>query len=98
MANARIYRPTNNIMQSGKANADRWFLEFEPAESTMPDPLMGWSGSGDTPQQLKLSFSSCDEAKAYAKREGIDVEVIMPNTPKKTFKNYADRFAFGRVR
>ena len=98
MANARIYCPTNNIMQSGKANAGRWLLEFEPSDKKTPDALMGWSGSGDMHQQIKLSFDSCDDAQAYAKREGIEAEVILANASKKTYRNYADRFAFDRVR
>ncbi|MBL4693257.1 MAG: ETC complex I subunit [Magnetovibrio sp.] len=97
MANARIYCPTNNIMQSGKAQAAQWLLEFEPAERKTPDALMGWSGSGDMLQQIKMSFASCEDAVAYAKRSGIDAEVIAVNPVKKTLKNYADRFAFDRI-
>jgi len=98
MANARIYCPTYNIMQSGKAHASKWLLEFEPSDKKTPDALMGWSGSGDMHQQIKLSFDSCDEATAYAQRAGIDAEVIPTNVSKKTYRNYADRFAFDRVR
>jgi hypothetical protein len=98
MANARIYRPSPNIMQSGKAHADQWVLEYAPTDRKSPDALMGWSGSADMHQQIKLKFASCDQAKAYAERAGIDADVIMPNPIKKTFRNYADRFAFDRVR
>jgi len=98
MANARIYRPAKNAMQSGKAQFGTWLLEFEPAERKQPDALMGWSGSGDMRQQLKIRFASRDDAVAYAEREGINAEVIAPNEPKKILRNYADRFAVDRVR
>ena len=98
MANARIYRPAKNAMQSGKAHAGTWLLEFEPAERKQPDSLMGWSGSGDMRQQLKMRFASCDDAVAYAEREGIAAEVIAPHEPKRILRNYADRFAVDRVR
>jgi len=98
MANARIYRPAKNAMQSGKAHADTWVLEFEPVERKVADSLMGWSGSGDMRQQLKISFARCEDAVAYADREGIDAQVITPHEPKKILRNYADRFATNRVR
>jgi len=98
MANARIYRPATNIMQSGKAQASTWVLEFDPAERKTPDSLMGWSGSGDMHQQIKMCFKSCDEARSYADRAGIDAEIIKFNEAKKTYRNYADRFAFDRIR
>jgi len=98
MANARIYRPSSNIMQSGKAQADQWVLEYEPTDRKTPDSLMGWSGSSDLHQQIKLTFDSCDEAQAYADRAGIDAEVTLPTPTKKIYRNYADRFAVDRVR
>ena len=89
---ARIFQKPKNAMQSGRAGTQRWVLEFAPAEARKPDPLMGWAGSGDTQRQLKLGFASCDEAVAYATREGIDAEVIA--TPVRTLKiqAYADNF------
>jgi len=98
MANARIYRPAKNAMQSGKARMKKWILEFEPGEAKTLDPLMGWVGSGDTRAQVKLRFDSQDEALAYAERAGLDAQVIAPHEPKMVMKSYADRFAFDRVR
>ena len=98
MANARIYRPAKNAMQSGKAQFGTWLLEFEPAERKQPDALMGWSGSGDMRQQVKMRFDSQEDAVAYAEREGINAEVITPNEPRQILRNYADRFAVDRVR
>ena len=89
---ARIYQPPKNAMQSGRARTDGWILEFVTAEAKKPDPLMGWAGSGDTRQQVKLAFDSLDEAQAYAEKYGIEVRVIP--TPPRTLKiqAYADNF------
>ncbi len=79
-------------MQSGRARTYRWVLEFAPAEARRADPLMGWAGSGDTQRQVRMTFESCDAAKAYADRHGIDAHVIP--TPPRTLKiqAYADNF------
>ncbi|WBQ14737.1 ETC complex I subunit [Sphingobium yanoikuyae] len=89
---ARIYQIQKNALQSGKALIHKWVLEYAPAEAKKADPLTGWAGSGDTKQQLKLSFSSQDAAVAYAEREKIAYTVIA--TPPKTLKiqAYADNF------
>lgn len=89
---ARIYQRPKNAMQSGKARTDQWLLEFEPAMAKRPDPLMGWAGSGDTQTQVVLTFSSAEEAKAYADRYGIEVH-IAPTPPRRLkLQSYADNF------
>jgi len=89
---ARIYQRPKNAMQSGKARTDTWVLEFVPAEAKRPDPLMGWTGSGDTQQQVVLQFASEAEALAYAERYGIEVRV-QPTPPKRLkLQAYADNF------
>lgn len=79
-------------MQSGKAKTDNWVLEFEQSEARKPDPLMGWTGSGDTQSQVKLIFPTKDAAIAYAEKHGIKARVH--STPAKTLKiqAYADNF------
>jgi hypothetical protein len=90
--NARIYQIQKNALQSGKALTHKWVLEYAPAEAKQADPLTGWAGSGDTQQQLKLSFPSQDAAIAYAQKQGVAYTVIP--TPPKTLKlqAYADNF------
>ena len=89
---ARIYQRPKNAMQSGKARTDEWVLEFEQSEARHADPLMGWTGSGDTQAQVQLTFPSKDEAKAYAEKYGIVARVHA--TPPKSLKlqAYADNF------
>jgi hypothetical protein len=89
---ARIFKRPKNAMQSGKARTDEWVLDFVPAEAKRPDPLMGWAGSGDTRQQVRLTFSSCEAAQAYAERHGIDAIVHQPPPRKLKLQAYADNF------
>ncbi len=79
-------------MQSGKARTDDWVLEFEQSEARKADPLMGWTGSGDTQAQVSLSFPTKEAAKAYAEKYGIVARVMA--TPQKSLKiqAYADNF------
>ncbi|NMW31048.1 ETC complex I subunit [Altererythrobacter sp. RZ02] len=89
---ARIYQIPKNAMQSGKAKVDTWMLEFEQSEARKPDPLMGWTGSGDTQAQVQIKFPDKDAAKAYAEKHGITARVYA--TPPKSLKlqAYADNF------
>lgn len=89
---ARIYQRSKNAMQSGRARTEQWALEFASSEARRADPLMGWSGSGDTQTQVKLSFPTLDAARAYADKYGIDCHII--ETPPKTLKlqAYSDNF------
>ncbi|MFA5962377.1 MAG: ETC complex I subunit [Sphingomonas sp.] len=92
MSIARIYQRPKNAMQSGRARTDRWVLEFEPAEAKQPDPLTGWAGSGDTREQVKLSFPNVAAAQAYAEREGLAFTVIPAPTRTLKLQTYADNF------
>ena len=89
---ARIFQFPKNAMQSGRAHTDRWTLDFEPAEAKKPDPLTGWAGSGDTRDQVRLSFASAADAIAHCERQGWDYTLIP--APEKTLKlqSYADNF------
>lgn len=94
---ARIYKPAKSAMQSGTGNTEQWVLEFEPAAKRTPDPLMGWSGSSDTQQQVRLTFDTRDDAVAYALRNGLAYTVAEPKPRGMVKKSYADNFKFGRI-
>jgi len=93
---ARIFRPSKNAMQSGKAKTRDWLLEFAPTSARVSDPLMGWTQTTDMDGQIRLSFDTCEDAVAYAQKRGIAFEVLADSTPKRIVKAYADNFAFGR--
>ncbi len=92
----RIYRPAKTAMQSGMANSEAWVLEFEPEDAVTPDPLMGWSGSADTGQQVRLRFDTVQEAVAYAERHGCEYTVATPKKRRFRAKTYAENFSYER--
>ena len=92
----RIRKPAKTAMQSGQRNTREWLLESEPMPKEL-DPLMGWTSSRDTMQQVQLWFPTLDEAKAYAERNGWQYSVEQPHAHKVRPKAYADNFAFNRV-
>ncbi|RPF72446.1 ETC complex I subunit [Aurantiacibacter spongiae] len=89
---ARIYKRPKSAMQSGKALVDQWVLDFVPAEAKRPDPLMGWTGSGDTRQQLQLRFPTREAAQAYADKHGIAARVHHVPPKRLKIQAYADNF------
>lgn len=94
---ASIYKPAKTAMQSGLARTKEWVLEHEAESAREIDPLMGWTSSRDTNQQVKLSFDTKEEAVAYAVRNGIPYSIEEPQTRKVVRKAYADNFKFGRI-
>ena len=94
---ARIYKPAKTAMQSGKGNTKDWVLEFEPGDARRPDPLMGWTQTGDTESsQVRLSFETKEEAVRYADQNGLAFQLFDEKPAKRIIKAYADNFAFGR--
>ena len=94
---ARIFRPSRNAMQSGRARTSEWVLEFEPRDARRSDPLMGWTVTGDTAStQVRLTFETKDDAVRYAEAHGIAFQLVDPAPAKRIIKAYADNFAFGR--
>ncbi|MEO1191319.1 MAG: ETC complex I subunit [Pseudomonadota bacterium] len=94
---ARLFQPAKTAMQQGRGKIQRWLLEFEPEEARRIEPLMGWTSSGDTKQQLRLWFESREEGEAYCQRHGI--MVIVEETQERSVKPkaYADNFLYNRA-
>lgn len=92
---ARIYQPARNVMQSGTARSRGWVLEFTPASEREIDPLMGWTSSDDTQSQVRLRFSTREQAEAYAKAHGLRVEVQAAQKRAVNIRprGYAENFA-----
>ena len=94
---ARIYQPAKTAMQSGTAKTRDWVLDYEPEQPREIEPLMGWTSSGDTRQQVRLWFDTKEEAMAYAEREGIAYRVEEPHEVKRRTMSYSDNFKFNRA-
>ena len=93
---ARIYKPAKTAMQSGKGKTRDWVLEHIADAPRTRDPLMGWTGSADTRQQIRLKFDSKDAAIAYAKRHGLAYRVEVEKTSVRQKKSYSENFKYGR--
>ena len=78
-------------MQSGLGKSDKWILEFESNDPTK-NPLMGWESSNDTYSELRLEFSSKEQAINYAKKKKIEYEIKEPKKRKTIKKSYANNF------
>jgi hypothetical protein len=91
MKKAKIYKPAKTAMQSGKRNSKKWLLEFDTLNLSV-DPLMGWMSSKDTLSEVKLKFTSRDEAVDYAKKNNIDYYIVEPQKSKLIKKSYTDNF------
>jgi hypothetical protein len=92
----RIFRPAKTAMQSGTGNTREWVIEPGPSRTEI-DPLMGWTSSRDTMQQITLSFATREEAVAYAEKQGWMYTVEEPKERAVRPKAYADNFAYTRV-
>jgi NADH dehydrogenase len=95
---ARIFQPAKTAMQSGTAKTHGWTLEFMPSTAREVDPLMGWTSSGDTQAQVRLTFDTREAAEAYATARGIDYDVHLPKDRKPVIRprGYGENFATDR--
>jgi hypothetical protein len=91
MKKAKIYKPSKTAMQSGKRNSKSWLLEYDTLNLSV-NPLMGWVSSSDTMSEIKLKFSTKEQAINYAKKNNINYYVIEPQKNKIIKKSYADNF------
>tara|TARA_Y100000748_G_C15264016_1_gene397924 strand:+ start:56 stop:337 length:282 start_codon:yes stop_codon:yes gene_type:complete len=91
MKKAKIYKPSKTAMQSGKRNSKKWLLEFDTLDTEI-NPLMGWESSRDTMSEVKLEFSSKEEAINYVKKNNIEYYIVEPEKSKIIKKSYTDNF------
>ncbi|XP_050305918.1 NADH dehydrogenase [ubiquinone] iron-sulfur protein 4, mitochondrial-like [Anthonomus grandis grandis] len=92
----RIYEPAKNCMQSGTNNIGHWEMDFD-AKERWENPLMGWCSSGDPLSNMKVQFSSKEEAIEFCEKNGWDY-YIQESKLKKPFKpnSYGSNFAWNK--
>ena len=78
-------------MQSGKRNSKNWLLEFDTLNTGI-NPLMGWETSKDTMSEVKLEFSTKEQAVNYAKKNNVDYYIVEPQKVNIIKKSYSDNF------
>ena len=91
MKKAKIYKPSKTAMQSGYRKSKNWILEFDTLDTKI-SPLMGWESSLDTMSEIKLEFSTKEQATNYAKKNNIDYYILEPKKRKLIIKSYSDNF------
>jgi len=91
MKKAKIYKPSKTAMQSGIRNTRKWILEFDTLDTGI-NPLMGWETSKDTMSEVRLEFTTRDEAIIYAKKNNIEYYIVEPQKRKIIKKSYTDNF------
>ena len=91
MNKVKIYKPTKTSMQSGIGKTKNWILEYIDKKTGI-NPLMGWESSTHTLSEVKLEFSTKENAIRYAKKNKLTFELIEPKEKKIIKKSYADNF------
>ena len=91
MKKAKIFKPAKTAMQSGMRNTKNWLLEFDTLNTGI-NPLMGWETSKDTMSEVKLQFSTKEQAINYAKKNNIIYYIVEPKEHKIIKKSYSDNF------
>ena len=93
---AKIFQPTKTAMQSAPRSRN-WRLQYELISPKKIEPLMGWTSSSDTNQQVCLNFSSKDEAIGYAEKNNISYIVVEPKKRAISPKSYSANFSYEKV-
>ena len=78
-------------MQSGNKNTKKWLIEFDTLDTGV-NLLMGWESSKDTMSEVKLEFSTKEQAINYAKKNNVAYYIIEPQEHKIIKKSYTDNF------
>ncbi|MFN3827428.1 MAG: ETC complex I subunit [Micavibrio sp.] len=94
MTSVRIYKPSKSAMQSGRGKGQKWVLETETTTARQPENLMGWVSSGDTLNQVKISFDTLEDAIKHAETKGWAYSVSLPQERKVRPRNYADNHRY----
>ncbi|XP_054942528.1 NADH dehydrogenase [ubiquinone] iron-sulfur protein 4, mitochondrial isoform X2 [Physeter macrocephalus] len=91
----RIFVPARNNMQSGVNNTKKWKMEFDTRER-WENPLMGWASTADPLSNMVLTFSTKDDAIAFAEKNGWSYDVEEGRVPKPKSKSYGANFSWNK--
>ncbi|XP_034094393.1 NADH dehydrogenase [ubiquinone] iron-sulfur protein 4, mitochondrial [Gymnodraco acuticeps] len=89
-----IFVPAKTAMQSGGHNKT-WKLDFDTRER-WENPLMGWSSTADPLSNMMLSFSSKEDAIAFAEKNGWSYDVTEKRSAKPRVKSYGANFSWDK--
>lgn len=90
---AKIFKEYKNPTQSGKANTNRWVMEFLSNNDRFQEQIMGWTGSINMySNEVKLQFKNKEEAINFAKKNKLVFFVKDYNEQKFTIKSYINNY------
>ncbi len=90
----KIFRPSKNTLQSGRAGRKYWLMESIDKGDFSVEPLMGWTKSNNTQKQVHLKFNSSEDAIIFAKNNGWNYSVMPDNKRRVKPRNYGDNFKY----
>ncbi|KAK0082208.1 hypothetical protein PV325_010881 [Microctonus aethiopoides] len=91
----RIYQPAKNAMQSGTNNINFWQMDFDTRER-WENQLMGWSSSGDPMSNMKVEFTTKEEAIEHCKKMKWNYYVQEPNVDDPKPRSYGANFSWNK--
>ncbi|KAI5088387.1 NADH dehydrogenase [ubiquinone] iron-sulfur protein 4, mitochondrial [Silurus meridionalis] len=90
-----IFVPPRNAMQSGVQNTKKWKMDFDTRER-WENSLMGWSSTADPLSNMVLTFSTKEDAIAFAEKNGWSYDITEKKTPKPRVKSYGANFSWDK--
>ncbi|KAG5841149.1 NADH dehydrogenase [ubiquinone] iron-sulfur protein 4, mitochondrial [Anguilla rostrata] len=91
----RIFVPARTAMQSGVNNTRKWRIDFDTRER-WENPLMGWASTADPLSNMILTFSSKEDAIAFAEKNGWSYDIQEKRTSKPRVKSYGANFSWDK--
>ncbi|KAL2092403.1 hypothetical protein ACEWY4_012201 [Coilia grayii] len=91
----RIFVASRTAMQSGVNNTKKWKMDFDTRER-WENSLMGWSSTADPLSNMLLTFTSKEDAIAFAEKNGWSYDVTEKRTPKPRVKSYGANFSWDK--
>jgi hypothetical protein len=89
---AFILQSSKTATQSG-SGSKKWTIEFiDQQTGKYCENYMGWTGSTNPHEQIKLKFDSLEQAIAFAVKNKIAYEIIYAHKSKNPPKSYAKNF------
>ncbi|XP_061842561.1 NADH dehydrogenase [ubiquinone] iron-sulfur protein 4, mitochondrial [Nerophis lumbriciformis] len=90
-----IFVPAKTAMQSGVNTTKKWKMDFDTRER-WENPLMGWASTADPLSNMLLSFSSKEDAIAFAEKNGWSYDITEKRTSKPRVKSYGANFSWNK--
>ncbi|KAG7481376.1 hypothetical protein MATL_G00066010 [Megalops atlanticus] len=91
----RISVPARTAMQSGVNNTRKWKMDFDTRER-WENSLMGWASTADPLSNMVLTFSSKEDAIAFAEKNGWSYDIQDKRTSKPRVKSYGANFSWNK--